>query len=74
VDSFGAVFISDLNSIRRLYDGAVKTVAGNGGGASTTGDEVYFSAIILGLALDPKGDLIFVNGNRLVRLTRKLGR
>ncbi len=74
VDSFGAVFISDLNSIRRLYDGAVKTVAGNGGGASTTGDEIYFTAIILGLALDPKGDLIFVNGNRLVRLTRKLGR
>ena len=74
VDSFGAVFISDLNSIRRLYDGAVKTVAGNGGGASTTGDKVYFSAIILGLALDPKGDLIFVNGSRLVRLTRKLGR
>jgi hypothetical protein len=74
VDSFGAVFISDLNSIRRLYDGAVKTVAGNGGGASTTGDEIYFTTNILSLALDPKGDLIFVSGNRLVRLTRKLGR
>jgi sugar lactone lactonase YvrE len=74
VDSFGAVFISDLNSVRRLYDGAVKTVAGNGTGAATTGDEIYFNTSILGLALDPKGDLIFVNGSRLVRLTRKLGR
>ncbi len=73
-DASGAVYFSDGGVIRRLYDGAVKTVAGGGDSSGTTGDKVQFGGSYIGLSLDSKGDLFFVTDSRLVRLTRKLGR
>ncbi len=73
-DASGAVYFSDGNVIRRLYDGAVKTVAGGGDNSGRTGDKVQFGSFYIFLSLDSKGDLIFTTDSRLVRLTRKLGR
>jgi len=73
-DASGAVYFTDGARIRRLYDGAVKTVAGGGDSSGRSGDKVNFGATIYGLALDPTGDLYFNSNGRLVRLTRKLGR
>jgi sugar lactone lactonase YvrE len=73
-DASGAVYFTDGARIRRLYDGAVKTVAGGGDSSGRSGDKVNFGSTIYGLALDPTGDLYFTSNGRLVRLTRKLGR
>ena len=74
IDASGALYISSNEKIRRLYNGALKTVAGGGLGSGTSGDKVVFSDEPMGLTLDSKGDLLFVTGQRLLRLTRKLGR
>lgn len=74
VDASGAIYISSDRRVRRLYNGALKTVAGGGTTAETTGDKILFTDQLSGFAIDSKGDLIFETNRRLVRLTRKLGR
>jgi hypothetical protein len=72
-DATGTLYIGDGAKIRRLFDGAVKTVAGGGDGSGTTGDKVLFGNVY-GLGMNAQGDVLLNSGGRLVRLTRKLGR
>ena len=72
-DSTGALYIGDARKVRRLYDGALKTVAGGGDGSGTTGDKVLFLNVY-GLGMNAQGDVLLNSDGRLVRLTRKLGR
>jgi sugar lactone lactonase YvrE len=73
-DDSGAVYFASDVRIRRILNGTVKTVAGGGNGSASTGDKLAFGGNITGLTLNRQGDLLFVAGDRLVRLTRKLGR
>ncbi len=72
-DATGAVYVADYNRVRRIFDGAVKTVAGGGNGSGTTGDKVIFGELY-GTGMNKQGDLLLNSNGRLVRLTRKLGR
>ena len=72
-DATGALYIGDHTRVRRLFDGAIKTVAGGGDGSATTGDKILLGRIY-GTGMNKQGDLLVNSGGRLVRLTRKLGR
>lgn len=72
-DATGALYIGDSTKIRRLFDGAIKTVAGGGDGSATTGDKLVLGTIY-GTGMNKQGDLLLNSGGRLIRLTRKLGR
>ncbi len=72
-DATGVLYIGDARRVRRLFDGALKTVAGGGDGSGTTGDKVLF-VNVYGLGMNAQGDVLLNNDGRLVRLTRKLGR
>jgi hypothetical protein len=72
-DDSGAVYFTSSNVVRRLLNGSLKTVAGGGSGAGTTGDTVQFGAIY-GLGINRQGDVTLITNRQLVRLTRKLGR
>jgi hypothetical protein len=72
-DATGTLYIGDSTRIRRLFDGAVKTVAGGGDGSGTSGDKAVLG-IVYGMGMNAQGDLLLNSGARLMRLTRKLGR
>lgn len=72
-DATGALYIGDHMRVRRLFDGAIKTVAGGGDGSATTGDKILLG-FVYGTGMNKQGDLLVNSGGRLVRLTRKLGR
>ena len=73
-DDSGAVYFNGFTGvIRRLLNGSLKTVAGNGDGSGTSGDKLQFD-YCWGLATNRQGDVTFVSNGRLIRLTRKLGR
>lgn len=73
-DDSGAVYFNGFNGVvRRLLNGSLKTVAGNGDGSGTSGDKLQFGNC-WGLATNRQGDVTLVSNGRLIRLTRKLGR
>jgi len=79
VDASGAVYIQDINRIRKLYNNSVTTVAGGGPGSGSSGDKLAFGTSFSLLAVNPQGDLLgglnlSGSGYRLMRFTRKLGR
>jgi hypothetical protein len=71
-DESGAVYFSRTGVVRRILNGTLKTVAGNGDGSGRSGDKLQFGEC-WGLATNRQGDLTFVSNGRLIRLTRKLG-
>jgi len=63
VDSAGNVYIADGNRIRKVSNGIITTIAGNGtaGATGDGGPAVSAEVAPLGLALDLSGNLYFTN-------------
>ena len=79
LDSTGTLFIGDYIKVRKLSNGVVSTVAGEGSGSGTTGDKIVLDSILGNPMVSPNGDLYYtgrVSGSfdRIIRATRVLGR
>ncbi len=77
IDKLGNVYIGDGHRVRRVdaVTGVISTVAG-GGPLGNAADGPALQEDFYGpssLALDPSGDLLIVDFNRLVRLNLKVG-
>ncbi len=75
VDSAGNVYIADTNNnrVRKLSNGVLTTVAGNGGAPGFSGDNGPATAAQLnfptGLAVDTAGNLYLADGNRIRKVS-----